>query len=67
MSDLVYSEKLCGLKKYFINYTDKGRWNPSSPMINIDNEVVIFALEQCNNGAEMLEYIDNLLEVINED
>ena len=40
MSDLVYSEKLCGLKKYFINYTDKGRWNPSSPMINIDNEAM---------------------------
>ena len=36
-------------------------------MIMIDNEVVFFALEQCNNGAEMLEYIDNLLEVINED
>jgi len=33
----------------------------------IDNEVVFFALEQCNNGAEMLEYIDNLLEAIDAD
>ena len=33
----------------------------------IDTEVVFFALDQCNNGTEMLEYIDNLLEAINED
>ena len=36
-------------------------------MIMIDNEVLFFALEQCNNGAEMLEYIDNLLEAIDAD
>ena len=36
-------------------------------MIMIDNEVVFFALEQCNNGVELLEYIDNLLEAIDAD
>jgi hypothetical protein len=28
----------------------------------INTDVVLFALSQCNTGAEMLEYIDSLIE-----
>ena len=31
----------------------------------INTDVVLFALEQCNTGDEMLEYIDSLIEEIN--
>jgi len=27
-----------------------------------NNEVVLFALSQCNTGNEMLEYIDSLID-----
>ena len=30
-----------------------------------NTDVVLFALEECNTGAELLEYIDSLLEDIN--
>ena len=38
-------------------------WIIMSTQINTD--VVLFALEQCNTGDEMLEYIDSLIEEIN--
>jgi len=31
----------------------------------LNTDVVLFALSQCNTGDEMLEYIDSLIEEIN--